>query len=192
MLSLIISILVSLTGVIVAMGENMSKGATIAIAVAGLILTQLVVGLVLRKKTAAVTNDLQEMIMGGQKRITNKVQQFQHKPGGNPKLIQRQIERDQQDIFKKALEYTTRFEPLKKWNLLMEKQIATMRMQFLFQLKEFKQVDALLSRGLLTGPMMMEPLMVGMKMARQFKNKDIKARAVAGFVAATSSECAPG
>jgi hypothetical protein len=173
MLSLLISILVSTAGVIAGLMNDLSTGLLITIAIAGLLLPQILLGLLLRKKTATITADLQGMIMAGQKRMNHKIQQFQCKPGGNPKTIQRQLEGDQQELFKKALEFTSNFEPLRKWNLLMGKQISTMRLQFLYQLKEFKQVDEIFAQGPLTAPMMMEPLMVAMKMARQYKNDDI-------------------
>lgn len=59
---------------------------------------------------------------------------------------------------------------------MMGRQIATMRVQFLYQLKEFKQVDEILAtKGLFSKPLLMEPLLVSMKMARQFKNKEMEA-----------------
>ena len=55
----------------------------------------------------------------------------------------------------------------------MGRQIATMRLQFQYQLKDFAAADKLLANaGLFTGPIMMEPLTVAMKMARQYKNGD--------------------
>jgi hypothetical protein len=49
-----------------------------------------------------------------------------------------------------------------------------MRLQFLYQLKEFDQVDEILATGgLFKGPLMMEPMTVAMKMARQYKNQDV-------------------
>jgi tetratricopeptide (TPR) repeat protein len=111
----------------------------------------------------------------GQKRMQRKIQQFQSKPNGNIKLIQRQIEADQKSIYKQGLDFSKKLEPFKKWSMLMSRQIATMRLQFYYQLKEFDQVDQILaSRGFLRGPLMMEPLTIAMKMARQYKNKDIE------------------
>ena len=113
--------------------------------------------------------------MQGQKQMNRKVQMFQTKPGGNIKQMQRQIEMDQMTLIKEALAFTKRFEPLKKWNQLMGRQIVTMRLQFLYQLKRFDEVDQILATGgLFTGPMMMEPLLVAMKMARQYKKGDVE------------------
>ncbi len=113
-------------------------------------------------------------MQGAQQRMTRKVQQFQSKPGGNIKQLQRQIDADQKAVYKQGLDFIPRLEPFIKWSLLMGRQIATMRMQFLYQLKEFDQVDELLyGGGLFKGPMMMEPMTVAMKMARQYKNQDV-------------------
>ena len=106
--------------------------------------------------------------------MKRKVQQFQNKPGGNVKQIQRLLEMDQKVMFKEGLELTKRLEPFRKWSLLTGRQIATMRLQFHYQLKEFDQVDEILATcGFLRGPMMMDPMAVGMRMARCYKNDDL-------------------
>jgi tetratricopeptide (TPR) repeat protein len=149
------------------------KSGTIAYGILGFIVAQILISLLVRKKIKAVNEEVQEMLATGQKRINRKINQFQNKPGGNPTLLQRQMERDQQEIFKAALKLTDKLEPFRKWNLLMDKQISTMRLQFLYQLKEFKRVDEILAKGLLTGPVFSDPMLVAMKMARQFENKKI-------------------
>jgi hypothetical protein len=174
MLSILISILVSiaLVGSLKASGVNTPT--TIFFGIAGLIASYFLIGWLVRKKIAKVQKELEAIMMGGQQRIQRKIQQFQTKPGGNVKLMQRQIEADQKVIYKQGLDFTTRLEPFKKWSLLMGRQIITMRLQFLYQLKEFDQVDTILAgSGFLKGPMLMEPMAVAMKMARQYKNKDV-------------------
>ena len=176
MLTLLISILVSAGFSFASINNNWTPATTITCGIAGFFLSMFAIGILMRKRTGAVQGELQTVMETGQKRLNRKIQQFQTKPGGNPKVIQKQIEQDQMRLIRQALEMTENFEPLKKWNLLMGRQIATMRMQFLYQLKEYDQVDALLAkRGLFRGPMLMEPMSVAMKMARQFKNKESKA-----------------
>ena len=77
-------------------------------------------------------------------------------------------------MLKQALDHTVKFEPIKKWNMLMGRQIATMRLQFNYQLKQFEAVDKILATHIpfIKGPMFMEPMSVAMKMARQYENKD--------------------
>jgi len=174
MFSLLIAAAVSILVVVALLAAQIHTGTTVFFGIVALLAAYYLVGYLVRRKIKAVQNDLQAILVGGQQRISRKIQQVQGKPGVNIKLLQRQIESDQKNIFREALEYTKRFEPLKRWNLLMGRQIATMRLQFLYQLKEFEQVDELLaSRGLFKGPLLMEPMSVAMKMARQYKNGDM-------------------
>jgi hypothetical protein len=175
MLSLLLSILAAGTLVGTLNALDAKTGTTIFFGIAGFIAFFYLIGFLVRKRIAKTQNELQAGMMAAQQRLQRKVQQFQSKPGGNVKLIQRQIEADQKLIYQQGLDFIPRLEPFKKWSLLMGRQIATMRLQFLYQLKEFDQVDAILSSsGLLKGPLMMEPMTVAMKMARQYKNKDME------------------
>ena len=174
MLSLLISVLASIALAFTLTSSGVKTGTTVFFGIAGFIAVFFLVGFLVRKKIEKIQNELQEIMLDGQRRMNRKVQQFQSKPGGNIKLIQRQIEADQKVIYKQGLDFTQRLEPFKKWSLLMGRQITTLRLQFLYQLKEFDQVDTIFATGgLFKGPMMMEPMMVAMKMARQYKNKDV-------------------
>lgn len=172
MFSLLISLLVSIAVVGACIAGEVKSG-TIIFGIAAFFAAFYLIGFLVRKKIKAVQSELENVMKSGQQRINRKVQQAQTRPGANIKLLQRQIEGDQKLVMKEALKFTERLEPFKKWSLLMGRQIATMRLQFLYQLKEFEQVDKILaSRGLFTGPMFMESMTVAMKMARQYKNGD--------------------
>lgn len=174
MFTWIISVLLCVAAVAACMVSQVGTGETVFAGIAGFLLPQLLIGWIVRRKMKKVQEELQEKMTRGQRQMNRKVQQFQTKPGGNIKQMQRQIEADQKALITEALEFTSRFEPFKKWSLFMGRQIATMRLQFLYQLKEFKEVDQILATGgLFRGPIMMEPLTVAMKMARQYKNGDI-------------------
>lgn len=168
-ISLIIAVTISWT--CIASGV---KSGSVVFGILGFIAVQVAISLMVRKKFKAVNVELQETMEKGQKRLQHKINQFQTKPGGNPRLIQQQVERDQQTLFKQALEFTERFEVFKRWNLLMGKQILTMRLQFLYQLKEFAEVDKIFAKNFFSGPVLSDPVLVAMKMARQYAGKDIK------------------
>ncbi|MCC7300689.1 MAG: hypothetical protein IT583_06390 [Verrucomicrobia bacterium] len=173
MLTLLISIIISAATVTACTVYHVSSGGEIFGGIVGLLIPQFSIGYLVRKKIVAVQEELQETLANGQKQVNRKIQLFQTRPGGNIKQLQRQIEGDQKTIITHALAFTKRFEPFKKWNLLMGRQIDSMRLQFSYQLKDFATVDKLLaSGGLFTGPIMMEPMMVAMKIARQYKNGD--------------------
>lgn len=173
MFSLIIAFIIGLSISGASMAANLKSG-TIAYGIIGFIVAQVLLSLVIRKKIKGVNEALQDEMTAGQKRLQHKIHQFQTRPGGNPTLMQRQLEQDQQELIQEALEFTKKLEPFKPWNVLMSKQIATMRLQFLYQLKEFEQVDEILAKGFFTGPIFSDPLLVAMKMARQFKNDTVQ------------------
>lgn len=176
MVTLLISLIVSAAAAGACIVSKAGTGSAVAAGIAAFLAAQFLTGWIIRKRVAKVQEALQEMLTNGQKQMNRKIQMFQSRPGGNIKQIQRQLEADQKTLITEALRFIDRFEPLKKWNLLMGRQIATMRMQFLYQLKEFEAVDQLLaSRGLFKGPMMMEPITIAMKMARQYEHGEFSA-----------------
>ncbi len=173
MFALLISVILSVGAVVACMVSQVSLGGTIAAGLAGFFLSQVLIGLFVRKRVTKVQGELQEMLQQSQRQMNRKIQMFQTTPGGNIKQMQRQLEIGQKAAVTEALEFTGRFVPFKKWSLLMGRQISTMRMQFLYQLKKFDEVDQILAtKGLLKAPMMMEPMTVAMKMARQYKKDD--------------------
>jgi hypothetical protein len=174
MITLLISALVATTLTVALMTSQFSTGATVFWSILGFFGTFFLVGFPVRKKMSKVQRELQERMQTAQRRMQRKVQQFQNKPGGNVKQMQRQLEMDQRAMLKEGLAFTERLEPFLKWSLLTGRQIATMRFQFHYQLKEFDQVDEILAdSGFLRGPMMMEPMTAAMRMARCYQNDDL-------------------
>ncbi len=173
MYSILISI--ALSCVFVAAGNlmGMRASAITFYAIVGLIVPQVAISLVLRKTMKAKNEEMNDIIVKGQKQLNNSINQLSAKSGGNIKLMQKQLENGQQATFKKALDFTASFEPYKKWNILMGRQIDTMRLQFNYYLKNFDAVDELLAKGKFKGPLLIDPMTVCLKMARQYKNKDL-------------------
>ncbi len=170
----LISVIISAAAAAACIVSDAGTGYAVAAGIAAFLVAQFLIGWIVRKKVTKVQEALQEILVNGQKQLNRKIQLFQSKPGGNIKQLQRQIEGDQKAVVTEALAFTARFEPFKKWNLFMGRQIATMRLQFSYQLKDFAAVDQLIaSGGLFTGPMMIEPMTVAMKMARQYKNRNV-------------------
>ena len=175
MLSLFISVLIASAIAAALIASQVSTGLTIFLSLAGFAGSFFLVGFLVRKKLSKAQGALQEHMQTAQRHMHRKVQQFQNKPGGNVKQIQRQIEMDQKAMLKEALELTKGLEPFRKWSILMGRQIATMRMQFHYQLKDFEQADEILATcGFLRGPMMMDPIAAAMRMARCYQNDDLE------------------
>jgi hypothetical protein len=174
MFSLFISLLVAIVAGSTSIAFQLNTGTTVLFSLAGFTTSFLTVGFLVRKKMAPAQSALQESMQSAQKRMQWKVQQFQTKPGGNVKQLQRQLEADQQAMCKQGLELTQGLEPFRKWSLLTGRQIATMHLQFYYQLKDFAKADEILaSCGFLRGPLMMDPMAVAMRIARCYKNDDL-------------------
>ena len=169
MISLIISILAGFAtyAVLISTTDELPFAWIVVFSVLAVIACQLIFGLYFRKRITAVTDAIQQVIAEGQEKIQRKANMFQNKPAGGIKHMQKLLEKDQEASIRKALELTDQMEPLWKWSLLLKKQTDTMRMQFYYQLGEWKKVDELLPNSIL-----MDPLAVAMKMARQYKNDD--------------------
>ena len=175
MIILLISALVAAALAGALTSYQVSTGATVFFSMVGFFGTFFLVGFPVRKKMSKVQSELQESMQSAQRRMQRKVQNFQNKPGGNVKQMQRQLEVDQRAMLKEGLEFTKRLEPFRKWSLFTGRQIATMRFQFHYQLKEFDRVDEILaSSGFLRGPMMMDPMTAAMRMARCYQNNDLE------------------
>lgn len=174
MLTLIISALVAIALAGTLTTSEVSTGATVFYSILGFTGTFFLIGFLVRKKMSKVQLELQESMQAAQGRMQRKIKQFQNKPGGNVKQMQRQIEMDQHAMLKQGLEFTERLEPFRKWSVLTGRQIATMRFQFYYQLKEFKQVDEILATcGFMRGPMMIDPISAAMRMARCYQKDDL-------------------
>ena len=133
----------------------------------GFIAAQVLTGLFIRKLVKKLTGNIQNIIAGGQQKLNKKIQFFQNKPQGGIKTMQKLLEKDQNFFIRQALEETKTFEKLYSWNLLLKKQVNTMRLQFNYQLKEFDKVDELIPKA-----MFVDHMSIAMKMARLYRKGD--------------------
>lgn len=174
MYTLLISALITAALAGAMISSHSSTGATVFWSIFAFIGAFFLVGFPVRKKMSKVQNELQEGMQAAQGRMQRKVKMFQNKPGGNVKQMQRQLEMDQRAMLKEGLEFTKRLEPFRKWSLLTGRQIATMRFQFHYQLKEFNKADEILATcGFMRGPMMLDPMTAAMRMARCYQKDDL-------------------
>jgi hypothetical protein len=118
-------------------------------------------GYLIQKRLKAAMGGVQKILEDGQKRLQFKVNQWQTRPPGSIKQAQQEIEREQRVFVEKALEESKGLERFNRWAPLMGRQIATMRIQLYWMLKEFKKVDELLPKALIV-----DPLMAAIKIAR--------------------------
>lgn len=120
-------------------------------------------GFLIQKKVKAAMGGIENILKDGQRRLQAKVNQWQMRPPGSLKQAQMEMERDQRVFVERALEASKDLERFSRWSPLMGRQIATMRLQLYWMLKDFKNVDALMPKALV-----MEPMMAAIKMARMY------------------------
>ena len=121
------------------------------------------VGWVVRRRVTRVMQGMQADMLEGQEALKRRILAWQNNPRGDPRRVQAAFEKDQAALVDRALEATKALEPFRAWVPFFGRQIATTRMQLLYQLKRFKEVDALLPQCLV-----LDPLSAAMKLARQF------------------------
>lgn len=138
----------------------------IVLAVLALVASLVALNLILRKRIMTVMQEMQDLLMEGQKRMQVRVNMYQNKPVGDPKRVMAEMEAAQKKLLNQALEYTNKLEPFRNWTPLFGRQLNTTRMQFHYQMQEFKKVDALMPKCLI-----MEPISAAMKIARMQANK---------------------
>ncbi|HPW74846.1 MAG TPA: hypothetical protein PLJ32_02615 [Kiritimatiellia bacterium] len=122
---------------------------------------QALAGYLIQRRVKSGMEAIQKILLDGQKRLQAKVNQWQNRPPGSLKQAQIEIEREQRVFVERALEASKGLERFKLWAPLMGRQINTLRLQFYWMLKEFKQVDALLPNALF-----LDPMMAAVKLAR--------------------------
>jgi hypothetical protein len=136
-------------------------GWALPIGVATALIALFATGRVLKPRIESHMRRAQDILANGQKRLNHKVAQWQIRPPGSVRQAQLEIERDQRAFIEKALEEINRLGPWEKWSLLLKKQTATTKMQLHWQLRDMREVDALMPRA-----MFMDPMSLAMRLAR--------------------------
>lgn len=163
MLTLIIALI---AGVCTGLGAYLCWGWVWAVVFGmfGVIGAQVVIGLIVRKKINVINNSIQEIMVDAQKQINRKIQMFQQKPHGDVKGMQKLLEKEQESHIHEAIKASDMLLPFCKWNMLLDRQIATMKMMYYFQLKDFNKVDELMPRV-----MFFDARALAIKLTRMYK-----------------------
>ena len=134
--------------------------------VLALLIVQVTVSLIVRRRTTKINLQIQGIMLEVQKKLESKQQQFMRRPL-DPKLMMQQFTKEQNAGLERAIEACELFRPLYKWSFLMERQINTMKMAFNYQLKRYDEADRLMAKSLL-----LDPQSIAMKMARMYKRNE--------------------
>jgi len=132
-------------------------------------LVQGVLGFFLQRRIKADMQAVQMVLEAGQKRLQQKTQRWQVRPPGSIQAAQKEIFEDTKIFVKQAMEKTVALEKYRLWVPMIERQIATARVQLSWMIKDFKTVDRLLPKVLF-----IDPMVSALKMARyQMQGKPI-------------------
>ena len=143
------------------------SGWGIATGILVMIIGWVILGLLLRRVSMAKQLKIQQIMEAGQNKVNRQVEMFSRRPQSSMNGIRPIIEKIQRDATLQALEATDDFKPLYKWSPMLKKQIASMKIQLYFQLKDNKMVDELLPQAI-----MLDPQTVAVKMVRMYRKDD--------------------
>ena len=125
---------------------------------------------VVQKRVKADMEKVQAILTAGQKKLQQKMQQWQFRPPGSIQAAQREIAADTRVFVQEALAETEKLRKYRLWIPMMERQIATAQFQLNWMIKNFKVVDQLMPKALF-----IDPTMAAMKIARLYMtNGDVR------------------
>ncbi|MBQ9503260.1 MAG: hypothetical protein IJU70_13980 [Lentisphaeria bacterium] len=128
-------------------------------------LVHLCILLILRKYANRRQQVIQNILVKSQNDINRQIAQFQRRNPGSERAARQILEKIQNKANSDALAATEDFKKFYIWNFMLARQINDMKVLLLFQLKDYKAVDALLPSCLL-----MDPQAAAIKLVRMYKN----------------------
>lgn len=118
----------------------------------------------LRRRMGGVTARIQAVMARAQAGMQAKVNRWRTRQMSDAKTAEAELAKDRDAMIAEVQAILRPLERYRLWIPLLGRQLATMELQFAWQRKDWKRVDALLPRALL-----MEPLLVCMKLARMWQ-----------------------
>ena len=122
-----------------------------------------VFGFLLQKRVKRDMEKVQQILVGGQKKLQQKMLRWQMRPPGSIQAAQNEIFADTKVFVKEALAQTETLRKYRLWVPMMDRQIATAQLQLSWMIKDFKTVDKLMPKAIC-----LDPTMSAIKMARLY------------------------
>ena len=144
-------------------GLGWGVGGSVFAAVAAFAVFQGVFGYLIQKRVKRDMEGVQNILAAGQKRLQAKMQRWQLRPPGSIQSAQKEIFEDTKVFVKEALKEVDVLARYRWWVPMIDRQMATAKLQLNWMIKEFKIVDRLMPKAL-----MIDPTMVSIKMARMY------------------------
>ena len=122
-----------------------------------------VVVLSLQRRIKRDMEVVQNIILDGQKRLQVKMNRWYVRPPGSVKAAQKELLEDSKVFVREALAEVEKLSKYRLWFPMIERQIATAKMQLCWMIKDFKTVDEVMPKALFV-----DPTSVAMKMSRMY------------------------
>ena len=164
MLTLIIAIAVAGGAFSAAyVAADFGLGWSIFFGILGFGVFQGVFGYLMQKRVKRDMERVQQILLNGQKQLQQKMERWRLRPPGSIAEAQRLVAADTKVFVEQAIAETEVLRKYRLWVPMMEKQIATAKLQLSWMIKDFKTVDQLMPKAIL-----LDPTMVAIKMARLY------------------------
>jgi tetratricopeptide (TPR) repeat protein len=137
--------------------------------IAAFLLAYMILSLILRKFVMDRQMAIQNIMQDAQNKVNRQLEMFNRRPPSSVNAARQILEKIQFDGIRKALAETENFKKFYIWNIMLSRQINTMKVQLYYQLREYSKVDELLPKAIL-----FDPQSLAIKLARMYKNNDPK------------------
>ena len=137
--------------------------------IAGFLASTIPINLWVKKRLEAVFKKAQSRIEEHQQVVRRRLNTMQNKMMSSTKGVQRQLEKQQEQVVREAIDDLKGVEPLRKWNLLAARQANTMRAQLYFQIKDFGKADEYFENCLA-----LDPVTIAMRLTRLYKREEME------------------
>ncbi|MGN0886879.1 MAG: hypothetical protein ACI4RT_07760 [Candidatus Spyradenecus sp.] len=131
-----------------------------------LVAGQVGLGWLLKRRMGALSDQVQAVMARAQAQMQAKVKRWQTRQMANPKAAEAELAKDRDAMIAEVQALLRPLERYRLWVPFLGRQLATMELQFAWQRKDFKRVDALLPRALL-----LDPSLACIKLARLWQRE---------------------
>ncbi len=131
-----------------------------------LVAGQVGLGWLLKRRMGALSDQVQAVMARAQAQMQAKVKRWQTRQMANPKAAEAELAKDRDAMIAEVQALLRPLERYRLWVPFLGRQLATMELQFAWQRKDFKRVDALLPRALL-----LDPTLACIKLARLWQRE---------------------
>ncbi len=152
-------------------GEGGHWGWAILACIGALLVVAIPINIWIKKRLTVIFNQVQTMLMTAQENLRRKAGAMQARGIGGPKVMA-QLEKEQAEAVRAAMVPLEQVAPLKKWNLLAQKQADLLKGQLLFQIKEYDEARPLLGKSLLAN----DPMLLCMQMALHYRHDNAETK----------------